>query len=593
MLDIYRGAARVIVWLGTASDRTADALDCLSKLSSHIESERSRDASHLALRWLVWTMYYASLLIVLPFLAIAKVIQEKKFKAGIWLATRTGMTGTLFRAASGGRSFQIPLWRPIAYLINLFMYFVFFLSWWDMLVLYSRGWTRNSDPTDTAVDALKDFFSRDWFRRIWIVQEISVAREATVLCGSHALEWKVLMQAVKRMEKEVWQSRVPHPYLDTDYEFASIIATTYTKIRSAKDHEPVSLLYLLSRFCFSKATIEHDKAYGLLGLCPDVHKHIEKGIVLEPRYDKPVEYAFADVVRFSIESRQSLDILRACTGHRRSTQMPSWVPDWRIAERKDSDEGVEWDQRYTLPEFRDTSLSIAEFSADLKSLHVRGVLVGRITDTGEDRMMKSTKTAQVKNLPKDQLPRNFNGSYFYPLLIIFFRIGLVEWFFKLLARRFATQYPDTVLKDAEEVTNILVTEVKNSWNPRGRGFWEMIHWIWKEDIPMTSNVPHFAAHMSEEESWKRNCTWEAVPELDFLPLLIMISPIDVSADKPQPGDVVCMMLGSGVPYVLRDRCGYYELIGSGEIAVINRYVWRAVVNGYRAGKVELREFTIR
>ena len=33
MLDIYRGAAHVIVWLGPASDHTADAIEYLKKLS--------------------------------------------------------------------------------------------------------------------------------------------------------------------------------------------------------------------------------------------------------------------------------------------------------------------------------------------------------------------------------------------------------------------------------------------------------------------------------------------------------------------------------------------------------------------------------
>jgi hypothetical protein len=110
---------------------------------------------------------------------------------------------------------------------------------------------------------------------------------------------------------------------------------------------------------------------------------------------------------------------------------------------------------------------------------------------------------------------------------------------------------------------------------------------------MTSAVPRSAASISEKESWNRSCTWEAAPELGLLPLLTLVNTIETSADMPQPGDAICMMLGSSIPYILRDKGGFYELIGSGSLLLINRYLWKAVVKGYRAGNVELQELVIR
>lgn len=69
-----------------------------------------------------------------------------------------------------------------------------------MYNIYREEIGRILRPPDAAVDALKDLFTQDWFRRRW---KISVAREATILCDSYALEWKVVVQAVTRMENEV------------------------------------------------------------------------------------------------------------------------------------------------------------------------------------------------------------------------------------------------------------------------------------------------------------------------------------------------------------------------------------------------------
>ena len=99
--------------------------------------------------------------------------------------------------------------------------------------------------------------------------------------------------------------------------------------------------------------------------------------------------------------------------------------------------------------------------------------------------------------------------------------------------------------------------------------------------------------MDEVESWRRNCEWKTVPELDVPPLMPMICRIGISANMPQPGDAVCMMLGSSMPYILRDNGDFHELIGCGKLYLISRYMWKAVVKAYQAGNIGLREFVIR
>lgn len=596
MLDIYRGARHVIVWIGSATERTPDAIDCLKELSHLQQIEDSEKLVAIFLSWCMWASYYAGMLFT-PLGTAISFIETRDIKTCIWFATRIGLTGKLFEYVSGGRSVRIPLWGLFARPINLFMYWVVIKRWWYIYKASREYYEQGSRPTDAAVDALKDFFSRPWFRRIWIVQEISVAREATVLCGSYALEWKVVVQATRRMESEVWRSRIRHPYIDTGYEFASIVTRTYTWISSEKDYQKVNLIYLLSHFCYYKATLAHDKAYGLLGLSAEVQNRTGQDIALKLRYDKPVEYAFADVVRYSIESSQRLDILRACTGHRRSPQMPSWVPDWTIEEWKDDGRDTVLEDRYTLPESTDRLPPIATFSVDLKSLLVHGVIIGHITDSRENGHMRNMQTSVQKNssgeLPFVELPFTITGSFIVPLFLLLTRSRLIHWVYKFLVRRLAARFRGTPFEDCEELFDMMATELVRATKSDSINFWGLLFLAWKTDMPVMANVPRASESMSEMESWEKTCRWEASPELGLHPLLPVVNPIETSADMPQPGDAICMMLGSSTPYILRDKGGFYELIGMGKLFIINRFLWNVVVKGYCEGNIILQELIIQ
>src|SRR5438270_9035788 len=43
-----------------------------------------------------------------------------------------------------------------------------------------------SDPAYRAIDSLQ---KRPWFRRVWIIQEVAVAPNTTLMCGDHEARW--------------------------------------------------------------------------------------------------------------------------------------------------------------------------------------------------------------------------------------------------------------------------------------------------------------------------------------------------------------------------------------------------------------------
>ena len=47
--------------------------------------------------------------------------------------------------------------------------------------------------------ALRKLLERSWFRRIWIVQELICARNATIKCGIHSMEWETFLDIAERL----------------------------------------------------------------------------------------------------------------------------------------------------------------------------------------------------------------------------------------------------------------------------------------------------------------------------------------------------------------------------------------------------------
>lgn len=47
-------------------------------------------------------------------------------------------------------------------------------------------------PEGEAVELAMDLFKRNWFKRLWALQEIVVARAAIVICGSKTIKWQAL-----------------------------------------------------------------------------------------------------------------------------------------------------------------------------------------------------------------------------------------------------------------------------------------------------------------------------------------------------------------------------------------------------------------
>ncbi|KAM5358865.1 hypothetical protein ACJZ2D_014924 [Fusarium nematophilum] len=181
-------------------------------------------------------------------------------------------------------------------------------------------------PKSPVWDSIDAFFARDWFKRVWITQEIVLASDVMVVCGLQRARWSHLIQGLEVSLREA-QALVENSKLEP----GSILQTTGPAFALAKTRKLYSegplkrkhdLLTLFELFSHTRATLERDKMFGLLGLAADADE-----TTLTPDYESSFE---AVVRRFAATfvSRGSTMSLLYRSGDSKSYDFSSWIPAW-------------------------------------------------------------------------------------------------------------------------------------------------------------------------------------------------------------------------------------------------------------------------
>ncbi|KAI9773690.1 MAG: hypothetical protein M1840_006964 [Geoglossum simile] len=191
------------------------------------------------------------------------------------------------------------------------------------------------DPGDVDVSgmaAIERFFKfRDYWTRIWIIQEIAHARSIKIYCGSKSMGWETLAYTVYRDELRQGYGVVFNRLLDAS-GVRKLIGINWAIRQPMRvwGHEigSTSFLQLLVDFRHHKCTDPRDKVYALLGL-PSVNKSIPFPM---PDYRKSVSTVYCETARAIIQYERALDILCLAHSDLDGTQhgLPSWAPDWTL-----------------------------------------------------------------------------------------------------------------------------------------------------------------------------------------------------------------------------------------------------------------------
>jgi len=168
--------------------------------------------------------------------------------------------------------------------------------------------------------SLLSLLEAEWFKRSWIVQEVAVAKKATLFSGTCSTDWADLVQGMDFAFKTKL-AFTSHPAVNYHIPIANEAAT----YRAGE----CTLLGLLLRHRHCGATDPKDKVYAFLGLTETSAK---------PQAEVKVDYTqdhrtiFTSVARTIILHDKNLDILSlpALRQGPGIEALPSWVPDWSV-----------------------------------------------------------------------------------------------------------------------------------------------------------------------------------------------------------------------------------------------------------------------
>lgn len=191
------------------------------------------------------------------------------------------------------------------------------------------------------INSYRSLVEREWWRRVWVLQELSVAQDVVFVCGERRLSYQHFIAADSFFRFYVWtivtsldpksDLRVKPFLLAPVNSAASSMLITRRKYQgeidgNRDDYTLYRLLYKSyvrgSSENILKATNPRDKLFGLLGLAKDA-----ESLDICVNYDNSCSKVYKDAARKFIQNGH-VDILSPCQYPKNLNDLPSWVPDW-------------------------------------------------------------------------------------------------------------------------------------------------------------------------------------------------------------------------------------------------------------------------
>lgn len=195
--------------------------------------------------------------------------------------------------------------------------------------------------------AVRDLMASPWWERCWVLQEVVVSKNATLLCGPSALSWEVFCKTFPvifsmymtyyralKQPPECWNPEENSMLLavvndldvmcDVLSSVSLYIFKVYIVINTQKlwQRRAVDLKGLLRHAQSPKVSDQRDRVYACLGM-------VDPGYEIVPDYNKAASLAsvYHHTCRQIILYEQCLDILCYVDGNKlhKDNALPSWV----------------------------------------------------------------------------------------------------------------------------------------------------------------------------------------------------------------------------------------------------------------------------
>ncbi|XP_014552917.1 hypothetical protein COCVIDRAFT_108964 [Bipolaris victoriae FI3] len=550
MREIYEGADHVFVWLGPADKSSDVAIRCINTIGSKAE--------------------------------------DCGFEDGAGLVTK--------------------IWHEIEFVSGGYQRVVSANPWYGkaMKSLFDSISGRSSQSNVLPITDLDNFFTRPWWTRIWVLQEVAVSRDTHFICGAQRLSksrcnafihmyaalWKANAAAFRRERANFTKYRldimrhlvhqgpnlmlnIPNIYRRNAFQLVALLRATCIGSENLKWHGPHHL----------EAKRPEDKIFALLGLAADREELKSFGVV--PNYDIPYEQTYTTTM-VALLQQGHISLLSMCQASR-SPNLPSWVPDWSRSVT-DMLQTVRSDHMTLYPEFSSSgshtnrnSIKVLKKDSKIgKQISVKAILFDEIFQVG-----RFPGRIDSKDVPLSE-------AYTWPS----------EWLVEILRLSYCTgkyykRFHDRLSASARTATGDVAKNSAGESIRSGNTHFDNAVVLLRDGVRFIGNgrfrveTQCFLATQTINTKPKDRVTNELPlafrivgASLGRLPFVTKKGHIGLSSDDVRQGDAIAIIEGSQVPFVLRP-------LDKGRFSLVSEAYVDGIMDGEAAETSKFSYITLR
>jgi len=392
---------------------------------------------------------------------------------------------------------------------------------------------------------VREFFTNPWFERVWCVQEAVLASNATALIGEWEIDWTAIGRAAVWFRSKGYAVPAVLKYQLRDHQDLLPVS----KPASAWDlcsrpDKKVPLLDLLHEFRNRLATNPVDKVYAAFGMAAELSRTEKDGFheLVEPNYtSKTVLDVYRDIAKFLIIEHGNLAVL-SHAGASPQSEWPSWAPDWRHDKASNALSTTSSTSAYNTTGTQPLAIDI---SNKVNSISLQGIEVDTIIAYG-DRL----------------------ASYGFGFVTYQEEVDFVKMAWALFSQRppdtFASNtYDDAAAAFIQTLTaglsnnNRLVSE-----DPSFQA--DALHWFAQHTPRMLPGATllqrlKWSVHESPDSGRFHEAFVRACVDRRFF--VTRKGYIGIGPDTMNEGDVITILFGGRVPYLLQPVGASYKFLG--------------------------------
>ncbi|KAK8084401.1 hypothetical protein PG997_005672 [Apiospora hydei] len=204
------------------------------------------------------------------------------------------------------------------------------------------------EPSDSSghlpppdLNVIREFLGRRWFTRVWVLQEVRLAREAIVVCGDREVSWDAFRELRDWVANlRVYEGR--HRFWNLPYTVQSLVSDGPVSVLSWLPSYHAQLLHKLVHTRDLGATDPRDKLFAIIPLLEwEIWRYREAYPAADPKesdradceatefdyYGLSPAEIFTDLARELINGI-GLHVLYCAVAPAAIPGLPSWAPDW-------------------------------------------------------------------------------------------------------------------------------------------------------------------------------------------------------------------------------------------------------------------------